>query len=509
MVWKKLVPIAVICALSLVAGSAAQGSKATKHHHKHHHARLPADFFGMNPNSGTPTPAQYARMRRGGIRSFRTPVVWRAINYLPGVYNWSSVDHVMKLAPKAGLDVLPFIYWTPWWVNHGDGLAMPVGSAAQEFAWATFLAALVARYGPHGTFWKLNPDVPYSPVRFWQIWNEMNLDSFTKPISPVGYARMLKVSRQTLNKVDPGAKIVIGGLFGEPYQPKRNGDVNDIAYMRRLYKVKGVKSAFDVYCPAPLRGRREGDEEGDRQHPGADEALGRREDAALDRRVRLGLRSRTVATFREGTSGPEEAAAACLHDDEEEPGPVENRPHLLVLVGRQPGRLRDLRWVRPLHNRRQAEARLVRLRQADGRKAVAHVFKTIVLALDGSDTSKRAVPVAVELAKRDGAKLVLAHVDERIVAKGGGDIHFDEQEIQADVRKLAEELAGDGLETGVEMADVMAGGAGRVIAEIAERVSADLIVTGTRGHSPVGGVLLGSVTQRLLHLAKQPVLVVP
>ena len=251
MVWKKLVPIAVICALSLVAGSAAQGSKGTKHHHKHHHARLPADFFGMNPNSGTPTPAQYARMRRGGIRSFRTPVIWRAINYLPGVYNWSSVDHVMKLAPKAGLDVLPFIYWTPYWVNHGDGLAMPVGSAAQEFAWATFLAALVARYGPHGTFWKLNPDVPYSPVRFWQIWNEMNLDSFTKPISPVGYARMLKVSRQTLNKVDPGAKIVIGGLFGEPYQPKRNGDMNDIAYMRRLYKVKGVKSAFDVYSLHP------------------------------------------------------------------------------------------------------------------------------------------------------------------------------------------------------------------------------------------------------------------
>ena len=160
--------------------------------------------------------------------------------------------------------------------------------------------------------------------------------------------------------------------------------------------------------------------------------------------------------------------------------------------------------------RRQAEARLVRLRQADGRKAVAPtVFKTIVLALDGSETSKRAVPVAVELAKRDEAKLVLAHIDERVVAKGGGDVHIDEPEIQAEVRKLAEELGGEGLETGVEMADVMAGGAGRVIAEIAERVSADLIVTGTRGHSPVGGVLLGSVTQRLLHLAKQPVLVVP
>ena len=73
MVWKKLVPIAVICALSLVAGSAAQGSKGTKHHHKHHHARLPADFFGMNPNSGPPTPAQFARMRARGDPQLQDP----------------------------------------------------------------------------------------------------------------------------------------------------------------------------------------------------------------------------------------------------------------------------------------------------------------------------------------------------------------------------------------------------------------------------------------------------
>ena len=387
---------------------------------------------------------------------------------------------------------------------------MPVGSPAQERAWTTFLAALVGRYGPHGTFWKLNPDVPYSPVRFWQIWNEMNLDSFTKPISPVGYARMLKVSRQTLDKVDPGAKIVIGGLFGEPYQPKKNGDMNDIAFMRQLYKVKGVKSAFDAYALHPYGADRERDEEADRQHPRADEAFRRREDAALDRRVRLGLRARPVAALGEGTAGPEEAAALAYT--------MLRRNRARWKIGRtywfswddDPGSNCAICGGSGLFTfAGKAEARLVCLRQADGREAVATVFKTIVLALDGSDTSKRAVPVAVELAKRDGAKLVLAHVDERVVAKGGGDIHFDEQEIQSDVRKLAEELAGDGLETGVEMADVMAGGAGRVIAEIAERVSADLIVTGTRGHSPVGGVLVGSVTQRLLHLAKQPVLVVP
>ena len=137
------------------------------------------------------------------------------------------------------------------------------------------------------------------------------------------------------------------------------------------------------------------------------------------------------------------------------------------------------------------------------------MFKTIVLALDGSEGSKRAIPLAIELAQRDSAKVVIVHVDERIVGKGGGDIHADEAEIQAAVRKQAEELSSQGIEASVEMRDVMVGGPAHPIAEIAADAGADLIVVGTRGHSGVSGVLLGSVTQRLLHLAHQPVLAVP
>ncbi len=59
------------------------------------------------------------------------------------------------------------------------------------------------------------------------------------------------------------------------------------------------------------------------------------------------------------------------------------------------------------------------------------------------------------------------------------------------------------------MTSVMVGGAAHPIASIADDADADLIVCGTRGHSAVAGLLLGSVTQRLLHLARQPVLVVP
>jgi nucleotide-binding universal stress UspA family protein len=117
--------------------------------------------------------------------------------------------------------------------------------------------------------------------------------------------------------------------------------------------------------------------------------------------------------------------------------------------------------------------------------------------------------LAIELARHDKAKIVIAHVEERIVGKGGGRLHVDEDQVQADIHRQAEELSADGIDTKVEISDVMMGGPAHAIEEIADSANADLIVVGTRGHSPVAGLLLGSVTQRLLHIAHRPVLVVP
>ena len=47
------------------------------------------------------------------------------------------------------------------------------------------------------------------------------------------------------------------------------------------------------------------------------------------------------------------------------------------------------------------------------------MFKTIVLALDGSKGSRQAIPLAAELARHDGAGIVIAHVQQDMVGKGG------------------------------------------------------------------------------------------
>jgi len=136
------------------------------------------------------------------------------------------------------------------------------------------------------------------------------------------------------------------------------------------------------------------------------------------------------------------------------------------------------------------------------------MFRTIVLALDGSESSDRAIPVAQDVAE-GGGSIIVAHVREKVMARGGGDARVDEDEIEERVRASAAKLNEAGVKTTVELGTSVAGGPAHAIAAIADRAHADLIVAGTRGHGPVAGLLVGSTAQRLLHLASCPVLIVP
>ena len=137
------------------------------------------------------------------------------------------------------------------------------------------------------------------------------------------------------------------------------------------------------------------------------------------------------------------------------------------------------------------------------------MFTTIVVAVDGSQQSNRAADLAAVLAKESGGRILAVHVKELMAGRAAGPIHVNEDEIVAEIRGRVKRLNDDGIKAELQVTSTMTGGPAHVIAEAAEKEGADVIVTGTRGHTAIAGVVLGSVAQRLLHVAPCPVLVVP
>jgi len=138
------------------------------------------------------------------------------------------------------------------------------------------------------------------------------------------------------------------------------------------------------------------------------------------------------------------------------------------------------------------------------------MFKTILWATDGSEAADAALPYARDLAEGAGHELVVVHSKELLRGRAGGyPIYADEDELVAKIHRQAEELRSEGLDVTLRIETAAAPGAAGMIADAARSLGADVIVVGTPGHTAIGGLLLGSVTQRLLHVAPCPVLAVP
>jgi nucleotide-binding universal stress UspA family protein len=135
--------------------------------------------------------------------------------------------------------------------------------------------------------------------------------------------------------------------------------------------------------------------------------------------------------------------------------------------------------------------------------------KTVVLGLDGSQDSTRAIPYAVEQAG-SGGKIVIIHVRELLIGRAGGmPLVANEDEIEAGVRRQVEDMNTGEVTADLQVISAVAGGPAHVLADAAARENADVIVVGTRGHRQIASMFIGGVTHRLLHLATCPVLAVP
>ncbi len=138
------------------------------------------------------------------------------------------------------------------------------------------------------------------------------------------------------------------------------------------------------------------------------------------------------------------------------------------------------------------------------------MFSRIIIAVDGSEHSYRALNYAKSLAGCFGAELYLVHVFpqtsdllgyeeyEKLVARreGAG---------QKILQSAREALGENGL---VVYEELLEGPEAEAIIAVAETRQADLIVMGTRGLSDLQGLLVGSVSHKVIRFAHCPVLVV-
>jgi len=73
------------------------------------------------------------------------------------------------------------------------------------------------------------------------------------------------------------------------------------------------------------------------------------------------------------------------------------------------------------------------------------VFEKVLLAVDGSEDSAKAVPVAADIAKKSNGEVLVFHAREYVVARGGSYQREDAPDAGGLVERVKAEVAATGV----------------------------------------------------------------
>ncbi len=142
---------------------------------------------------------------QAGPKWIRQEFDWSQIEPSRGTFDWSRYDQFMLVSAQNGAHVLPDLLDTPSW----DGPSWnAIPSNPSDFA--TFVAAVVGRYGPHGTFWTAHPTLASYAVQTFEVWNEPYYSNGNNGnYDPGAYARLVKAAAIAGRSADSGAKFLL------------------------------------------------------------------------------------------------------------------------------------------------------------------------------------------------------------------------------------------------------------------------------------------------------------
>jgi nucleotide-binding universal stress UspA family protein len=143
------------------------------------------------------------------------------------------------------------------------------------------------------------------------------------------------------------------------------------------------------------------------------------------------------------------------------------------------------------------------------------MYQHILVPVDGSPTSYRALQEALKLAKQLKAQLALIHVMEEIWYVDS-ESYLNYAELQKSVRISSEKILAqaeaavlqEGVSPTIKLLEARGDRIANVIVAEAKRWPADLIVIGTHGRSGFSHMLFGSVAEGVVRTAHVPVLLI-
>jgi nucleotide-binding universal stress UspA family protein len=142
-------------------------------------------------------------------------------------------------------------------------------------------------------------------------------------------------------------------------------------------------------------------------------------------------------------------------------------------------------------------------------------YKRICVPIDGSGWAKRAVPHAIDIARTNGAEVILLHVFQPPaadfidqVALAGQDAQIDaaRQQMKQSLMGIRNELRDEGVEVRVQWIEGQ--GVAHLICDYINVEGVDLVVMSTHGRSGLVRFLFGSVANQVMQGIKAPVMLI-
>jgi hypothetical protein len=205
------------------------------------------------------------RMRAAGVTLVRTALDWSRIapeqrpaafdptNPNDPAYDWSSFDAKVQLLKRYGLEAIAVVNYPPSWAGGGRVPSPKVNEIGY------FMLAAARRYAG------LTPAIPR--VRYWQVWNEPNVNLFFspqfrngKPYAPTLYRSVVNAVAAAVHSVHADNLVIAGGL--SPFTVKRGQTqtIGPLRFMREMLCMsKGPRprptcnqrSHFDIWSHHP------------------------------------------------------------------------------------------------------------------------------------------------------------------------------------------------------------------------------------------------------------------